>query len=198
MELPRTSGVTATCTVMDQKTVYLMRGLPGCGKSFTAKVLASEKGVVLETDEYFYTQVGEDPTHYDYRQERLDDARRWNFERLKNAVAAGVSPIVVDRGNGLNSETQVYALHAVENGYRVELKEPDSEWWQELRILLKYKELTRPVLYQWADWLADQSRRRHRTPASTIRHWMDTWRHGITVEDILNYRPGHSGLGDPE
>src|SRR5687768_12834933 len=43
---------------MTDKIVYLMRGLPSCGKSTTAKKLAGDTGVICETDEYFYTQVG--------------------------------------------------------------------------------------------------------------------------------------------
>ncbi|MBI2479880.1 MAG: hypothetical protein HYV60_14985 [Planctomycetia bacterium] len=35
------------------KQVYLMRGLPACGKSHTTRRLAGEQGIVLETDHYF-------------------------------------------------------------------------------------------------------------------------------------------------
>ncbi|MDA1016546.1 MAG: hypothetical protein O3A00_19080 [Planctomycetota bacterium] len=42
-----------------RKVVYLMRGLPASGKSHMAKRLAANAGVVFETDQYFYTQVGE-------------------------------------------------------------------------------------------------------------------------------------------
>ena len=30
------------------------------------------------------------------------------------------------------------------------------------------------------------SKQTHRVPASTIRNWMDHWKHDLTVEDILN------------
>lgn len=163
-----------------------MRGLPGCGKSHTAKKLAGDYGVVFETDEYFYTQVGDDRAHYDYSSELLSEARQWNFARFASAVDAGFSPIVVDRGNGRNAETQEYAKYAVDHGYQVELKEPESEWWQEIRVLLKYKSVTRDILYQWADELAARSRSTHRVPASTIRRWMDAWKHDLTVEEILD------------
>lgn len=174
---------------MNEKTVYLMRGLPACGKSHTARELAGDTGVVLETDRYFYTHVGEDPARYDFRDDLLPEARRWNLERFQRTIEEGVSPIVVDRGNGLNPETQQYAQYAVDHGYRVELKEPESEWWQEIRVLLKYKNVTREILYQWADRLAEMSRSTHRVPVATIRHWMNKWRHGLTVEDILRYEP---------
>ena len=172
-----------------QAVVYLMRGLPSCGKSYTARRLAGDTGVVLETDEYFYLMVGDDPGRFDYREDLLPAARQWNFDRFVRAVAAGITPILVDRGNGLNRETRRYAQHAIEHGYRVELKEPESEWWQEIRVLLKYKPATREILYQWADQLAAKSRRTHRVPVETIRLWMDKWRHDLTIEQILAQDP---------
>jgi len=168
------------------KAVYLMRGLPGCGKSHRAKRLAEPGGVVLETDQYFYTQVGTDITRYDFDETLLPAARKWNLDRLADAISAGRSPIVIDRGNGLNPETREFAALAVAHGYRVELAEPDSAWWQELRVLLKYKDHVASELFDvWAQRLADSTRNGHRVPASTIRRWMAHWRHDLTVEDIL-------------
>ena len=174
---------------MCDKLVYLMRGLPSCGKTYTARKLAGAGGVICETDEYFYTQVGDDPTAYDYHKELMAKARQWNVQRFQQAVDNGRSPIIVDRGNSLSPETREYAQYAVDRGYRIELKEPESEHWQEIRVLLKYKHLTRPALYDWADRLAGISRDIHRVPASVIRNWMDKWKHDLTVEDILNYHP---------
>ncbi|MCJ7823582.1 MAG: ATP-binding protein, partial [Anaerolineales bacterium] len=171
------------------KIVYLMRGLPSSGKSYTAKQLAGQTGIVCETDEYFYTHSGDDPARYDYRPELLEEARQWNFERFKEAVGNDVSPIVVDRGNGLNVSTQIYARYAIDNGYEVELKEPESEWWREISVLLKYKQHTRPVLMQWADILARMSSSSHRVPVSVIRRRMEKWKFDLTVHDILNYIP---------
>jgi hypothetical protein len=173
---------------MDEKVVYLMRGLPSCGKSHSARRLAGEHGLICETDEYFYTQVGDDPTVFDYRADLMPAARKWNFDRFVVAVSQGISPIVVDRGNSRSVESRIYVKHAIEHGYRVELKEPDSEWWQEIRVLLKYKDYTRPILNAWAEQLAKMSQQTHRVPASTIRRWMYKWKYDLTVEDILNYR----------
>ena len=167
-----------------------MRGLPACGKSYTARKLAGESGVVLETDEYFFTEVGDDPTSYDYSAELLPKAQQWNLDRFRDAVSSGVSPIVVDRGNGLNVETQHYALYGVAHDYSVELKEPESSWWQELRVLLKYKRHVSPELFDhWASVLADKSRSSHRVPAATIRRWMQAWKHDLNVQAILDYKP---------
>ena len=167
--------------------VYLMRGLPACGKSHMARRLAGDEGVVLETDQYFYTQVGDDPGSYDYSDDLLPAARAWNLARFREALARQISPIVVDRGNGLNPETREYVVLAVEHGYLVELAVPDSPWWQELRVLLKYRQYFKDdLLDAWARKLADATRDGHRVLAATIRHWMTNWKHDLTVEQILN------------
>ncbi len=101
-------------------------------------------------------------------------------------MVAGESPIVIDRGNGLNAETRQYVVLAREHGYQVELREPNSPWWQELRVLLKYKQhVSSELLDQWADALAKRSRETHRVPTKTIRKWMDAWRSDLTIEEIL-------------
>ena len=162
-----------------------MRGLPSCGKSFTARKLVAESGVVLETDQYFHTEIGNDPAKYDYDDQLMPLARDWNYARFQQAVAKQVSPIVVDRGNGRNEETRRYAQWAVDHGYQVELKEPESDWWQEIRILLKYKWLTGPALDEWAEKLSALSRKTHRVPMKTICKWMAGWKYDLTVEEIL-------------
>lgn len=172
---------------MTEKVVYLMRGLPSCGKSTTARKLAGQSGIICETDVYFYTQVGDDPTHFDYRDDLMEEARRWNLERFKKAIDEGISPVIVDRGNSRSLESKVYAQYAIDHGYQVELKEPESEWWQEIRILLKHKRYTRPVLHDWAKRLSELSRQTHRVPASLISDWMDKWKWDLTVQDILDY-----------
>ena len=163
-----------------------MRGLPGCGKSHMARRLAGDAGIVFETDEYFYTQVGDNPASYDYDGDLLPAAREWNLARFREAVLNGVTPIVVDRGNGLNPETREYAAFAAQNNYKVTLAEPDSPWWIEIRVLLKYKQFVDGKLLDlWAKKLADSTRDGHRVPSKTIRHWMSSWKHDLTVEDIL-------------
>ena len=167
----------------------MMRGLPGCGKSFTAQRLSQPDGIVLETDQYFYSEVGDNPQSYDYSDDLLPLARQWNFERFRDAITQGISPVVVDRGNGLNQETRQYAAYAVDHGYHVSLAEPNSPWWQELRVLLKYKQHVDEKLFDaWAKKLADSMSGTHRVPVTTIRHWMASWRHDLTVEQILGYQ----------
>jgi hypothetical protein len=172
---------------LDKPVVYLMRGLPACGKSHTARQLAGDVGVILETDEYFISEVG-DPDDYSWDDELLDDAREWNFGRFQDAIAQSRTPIVVDRGNGLNLDTKEYAQYAVDNGYRVELREPDSPWWNEIRVLLKYRPATNELLDEWAAELERISQDIHRVGYKTIRRWMQHWADDLHIDEILNYR----------
>lgn len=174
---------------MTRPVVYLMRGLPSTGKSTAARRLAGETGAVFETDSFFMTEVGDDPNAYDYDRERLTEARDWNFERFKDAVDKGDSPIVVDRGNSLSPETKRYAVYAAERDYRVELAEPDSTWWQEIRVLLKYKRVTGVVLVAWARQLAKLSWITHRVPVRDILRQMSRWKYDLTVEEIMTFEP---------
>lgn len=168
--------------------VYLMRGLPSCGKSTRAQELAGDKGTVLETDTFFHTQVGNSAKRYRYDAARLQEARDWNYARFERAIDANVRSVVVDRGNGLNLETQRYAKYATTSGYDVALAEPTSPWWREIRVLLKYKNYTMPVLEEWAEKLARLNRATHRTPARTILRWMKNWRTDVTIKSILDYQ----------
>ncbi len=68
---------------MDIKLVYLMRGLPGCGKSHMAQRLAGETGLICETDQYFHGFDSENRPIYSYSESRLQEAREWNFRRFK-------------------------------------------------------------------------------------------------------------------
>ena len=169
-----------------------MRGLPSCGKSHRAQRLAGDTGVVFETDEFFFTQVSGDPTRFKYSHALLPKARQWNFARYQEAILQGVSPIIVDRGNSLNEESYHYAKFGKEHGYTLILVEPDSAWWEEIKILLKYKPDTLLPLAKWAETLALMSKNNppyHGVQAEFIYHLMQHWRSDVTVEKILAFNP---------
>jgi hypothetical protein len=143
--------------------------------------------VVCETDEFFHFRVGNDPEVYDFRPDLMDEARDWNFGRFRRALEQGLSPVIVDRGNSLSAETRRYAELAVDRGYRLELREPESEWWREIRVLLKYRSYTKPVLYAWAEQLAELSKPTHGVSLERILRQMATWKWDLSVEDILAF-----------
>lgn len=171
------------------RIVYLMRGLPSCGKSTTARLLAGDSGTICETDEYFWRQDQDGHRRFEFSESQLPAARQWNLTNYESALKGGVSPVIVDRGNGLNHETQNYVTLADQYGYSCELREPSSPWWHELRVLLKYRQFVDQRLFErWAMFLAEQSKATHRVPVSTISKWMAAWRTDLTVDEIRCYQ----------
>jgi predicted kinase len=174
---------------VDKKVMILMRGLPSSGKSYTSRELARNGGILIEFDEFFYRQVGGDPSRYDWSRRLMPLARHWNFERIRRAVLSGITPIIVDSDNDPDPTTRRYVACAVRHGYAIHFKEPDSPWWRRIRVLLGDPEANRAALDAWAAKLAAMNRGTHRVPLSDILRRIKHWRQALTVDDFLNLEP---------
>lgn len=167
--------------------VYLMRGLPSSGKSYTAQKLTQAGGIICETDEYFYRGLRQSPRNYRYSDAQLQTARDWNFERFSQALQSKITPIVVDRGNGLDVETQRYVKRAIAHGYKPILREPESPIWKELRpLLVDINAVEAVTLERWIEKLYQLNQFTHRTPRSTIRDRLMRWKFNLSISDILS------------
>jgi hypothetical protein len=96
------------------KEMVIVRGLPGCGKTTFAEMVAGTNGEVFETDEYFVTDNG-----YDFDPSKLGEAHEWCRQQVEEALENGVARVVVS-----NTSTEVwefldYIKMAAEYGYRV-------------------------------------------------------------------------------
>ncbi len=79
-------------------TIFIMRGLPGSGKSVISEVLKKihENSAVLSSDDFFVdTKTGE----HNFDKERIKEAHEWNFERFKKAIESEIPNIVIDNSN---------------------------------------------------------------------------------------------------
>ena len=167
------------------RIMILMRGLPSCGKTYTSRKLARAGGAHIEFDQFFYTQMGADPNSYDWSEQELSNARNWNLERIKAAVDEGVSPIIVDSDNTVCGFTKQYVVYAVERGYEIQFKDPESPWWRTIRQLLDNRESNARELRAWAGILTTLSESMHRVPLQAILQRIERWKSDITCEDIL-------------
>lgn len=102
-----------------EKTLILMRGLPGSGKSTTAKTFGLP---VYSTDDYFLVDG-----KYVFDGRKLIEYHDRNFKRTKEALAKGLS-VVVDNCNVELWEMKRYVEAALENGYRVQFQVPNTSW----------------------------------------------------------------------
>lgn len=93
------------------KTVTIIRGLPGSGKSTFAKLIADE---VFEADQFFY-ENGE----YKYDVSKIGEAHEDCFQKFKKAIENGCEKIAVANTFTREWEFKKYKELAEENNYRV-------------------------------------------------------------------------------
>ncbi|XP_029644098.1 uncharacterized protein LOC115218429 isoform X2 [Octopus sinensis] len=112
-----------------KKIIILMRGCPGSGKSTLAKKLLeclpkNKTAAILSTDDYFK----DNRNNYCFYVERLSDAHAWNQQRALNAMKEGTDLVIIDNTNLTLWEMEPYANYAKENGYFLEIVEPNTAW----------------------------------------------------------------------
>lgn len=104
------------------KTVYIMRGISGSGKSTVAKKLCHE-GFICSTDAYFMVN-GE----YKFDRSKLGQYHQWNFENFCNFLKQDAATVCVDNTNTTRKEYQRYIDKAKEFGYEVMVVTVGNPW----------------------------------------------------------------------
>lgn len=98
------------------KILYLLRGLPGCGKSTLAKKLTSGAGPRhFEADQYFVDTDG----NYNFDASRLKMAHNWCAIQTQKAMVDDCPVIVVSNTFTQEWEMKTYYELAEQNGYTV-------------------------------------------------------------------------------
>ncbi|CAJ0599647.1 unnamed protein product [Cylicocyclus nassatus] len=104
--------------------MVLMRGIPGSGKTYLAKFLASNYGGIICSTDDFFMENGE----YRFKGEKLEEYHRSNILRVREAMKDGIKPIIVDNTNIHANHMEQYAFHAVTNCYEIFVLEPETSW----------------------------------------------------------------------
>uniref|UniRef100_A0A7S3N2P0 ATP-binding protein n=1 Tax=Euplotes harpa TaxID=151035 RepID=A0A7S3N2P0_9SPIT len=97
------------------KYCFIMRGVPGSGKSTVAKRIKGEEGVVHTTDNYFLNENGE----YVFDRDLLAENHKKNFQAFCKSIDEGVESVIVDNTNTTEREYKRYQEYATEHGYVV-------------------------------------------------------------------------------
>lgn len=179
-----------TETNTERKRLVLMRGLPSCGKSWTAQRIATQgQGVVIEFDRFFEREATGKAgvTEFVWKRSLLPEARSWNFNRLRTEIDAGMPLIVVDDDHRLGASAKAMAAYAMLHNYAVEFEEPESPWWQTIKLLLQDKENNGAELAAWAQKLCLLSRNTHGVALRTFVARMENWQADLTPLDLLSW-----------
>lgn len=104
------------------RTLYIMQGIPGSGKSTIAKMICEfneDRCVIVSTDNFWYEQVGTDQTRYDYDSTRLAEAHAWAQNLCKNYMEMCIPTIIIDNTNieqrSANSYLELAKKHPLYN-----------------------------------------------------------------------------------
>ena len=109
------------------KTLYIMRGLPGSGKSTRAKQLRLQNASICDlysTDDYWERPDGT----YDFNIDLIKDAHIWNQQRTHKGMQACVDHIIIDNVNTTLREMMPYIKLGVHYGYAISLVESNATW----------------------------------------------------------------------
>ncbi|XP_006879698.1 PREDICTED: NEDD4-binding protein 2-like 1 [Elephantulus edwardii] len=154
-----------------RKHLYLLRGLPGSGKTTLARQLQREfpRALIFSTDDFFFQEDGT----YEFNPDFLEEAHKWNQKRARKAMRNGISPIIIDNTNLHAWEMKPYAAMALEHNYEVLFREPDTRW------KFNVAELARKNV--------------HGVPRDKIQRMKQRYEHGVTFHSVLHaQKPGRA------
>jgi NEDD4-binding protein 2 len=153
------------------KTLVIMRGCPGSGKSYAARQLADtnpDDSIICSTDSYFVNLGG---GTYKFDPSKLGLYHKANLERATGAMEMCFGLVIIDNTNIVKRDFSSYVEAGLKYGYEVQHKEPDSPWWAEIRHEL-------PVINEQTSLLLAEefaSRTFHSVPVEAIARMLRRW-----------------------
>lgn len=99
------------------KTVTIMRGISGSGKSTYIKKNFDSSAVICSADHFFIDSSGD----YKFDPSKLGAAHSKCKQKFKDALESGVTAIVVDNTNTMLKEMKLYVELALFFNYKVNI-----------------------------------------------------------------------------
>ena len=149
------------------KELAIMRGTSGSGKSFKAKQLAGENGVICSADDFF---IERGKGEYAFDPSLLGRAHQQCQNKATEAIQKGLSPVIID-----NTNTRLWEMKklrpivelAQSLGYNIRIEEPETDWWKERNI----------------DEMVNKNS--HGVPREAIERMVNRYDENVTIDDIL-------------
>lgn len=145
------------------KKLIINRGIPGSGKSTSAKKLAP-KEQIFSTDDYFMKNG-----KYIFDGKKIGVAHEWNTDRVDKAMQSELSPIILDNTNIRKGDFKRYLQLAKAHGYEVSYNLPESPWFVEIYPRIVNKTFTDQDVFTFVEKTV------HSVPFEAIKRMMDRW-----------------------
>ena len=100
---------------VEDKILYIIRGVPGSGKSTLAHKLTDN---VVEADQYFYDDKG----NYNWSADKLNQAHNWCFYTVKKYMEEGRDKIAVANTFVKKRDYKRYVELAEQFGYKIDIR----------------------------------------------------------------------------
>ncbi|CAI6366033.1 unnamed protein product [Macrosiphum euphorbiae] len=151
------------------KVLVLMRGCPGSGKSYQATNIlnscyknANIDDFIFSADKFF---IKKNNGQYRFDRTKLFEAHEWAFQKFQTAIRLEVTPVIIDNTNCEVWEMEKYTKVAVNNGYWIEIVEPNTEWaWDGIELFKKNE---------------------HSVPYDSIVSSIHRYEHNVNVDTLL-------------
>lgn len=151
------------------KVMVFMRGCPGSGKSYQATNILKQCYENANIDDFIFSAdkffINKRTGRYHFNHNKLSEAHKASYEGAVQAVKYETTPIIIDNTNTEAWEMENYAKLGVNNGYWIEILEPNSEWaWEGYEL---YK------------------RGVHNVPYDVLINMLHRYDHSINVDNLL-------------
>ena len=135
--------------------LYVLRGVPGSGKSFRAAELVSDPANIFSADKWFSPTDDYEEYRRNWSPEKLQVAHSFCKESLTDAMRRGISPVSVDNTNILCRDFLPYVELAEKYQYMCLIEESRSPWWLEIKELLSDTCANAKLIEEWAKKLSE-------------------------------------------
>lgn len=99
------------------RTLYILRGAPGSGKSHLANAIAP--GNAISADDWFHNEAAKRKTTYQklWHPDKLDTAHAWCFDQIVQRLDAGYNKVAVANVFAKSAYMKPYLAAAIERRY---------------------------------------------------------------------------------